>query len=113
MGCILNAALALLACLPLVNGVAQAAAAAPVAPQAQHQSIRGVISSIDAQQRQFELDLRNGRQVTVQVGAHTRITVGGNPATFASLAVGQRASVTGRYDPQRMVFHAHTVAARN
>jgi hypothetical protein len=110
--------LALLVCLPFLCGFASAAALAPTplapaAPQAQAHSIRGVISSIDAQRRSFVLDLASGRQVTVHVSQNTRITVGGHPATFARLAVGQRASVSGRYDTARMVLHAHSVTAQN
>ncbi len=114
----ITCALALLVSLPFLSGFAGAAALAPIspgpsAPQAHAQSIRGVISSIDAHQSSFVLDLHSGHQVTVRVNHNTRITVGGHPATFASLAIGQHARVTGRFDPAHMVFHAHTVAARN
>jgi len=111
-------ALALFVSLPFLCGFAGAAAlapiaAAPAAPQANHpQSISGVISSIDVNQRSFVLDMRSGRQVTVRVNQNTRIAVSGQPATFASLAIGQRARVTGRYDSAQMVFNAQSVAAR-
>jgi hypothetical protein len=98
-----------LLCVAFLNP--QAEATAPTARRGH--ALLGTISRIDTGHRAFVLDTRAGRQVRVRVTQNTRIAVDGSAATFADLAVGQHARVTGRKDPLRPIFVARTVQARN
>jgi hypothetical protein len=80
-------------------------------PGADH--VAGVIEKILPAKHGFVLTRPNGNKVFVQLKPKTKIRVDGQPATFADLAVGQKARAIGKFGPKHHKFVAARVRAKN
>lgn len=73
----------------------------------------GVITSLDAQARLFDLKTMSQGTVSVHVGEDTRITKDGTTASWSDLALQKQVQVIGMWDTEHERVHAHEVRIRS
>lgn len=103
--------LTLVAALGLVFALSSTAEAA--APAGNHAKVAGKISAIDAPSHTFVVTRPDGSKRKVKVTPKTKLRVDGQAATFADLAVGQKATAVGKKGPGGQLLVAARVRAKS